>query len=531
MIPAIFIYLLKANIALILFFLTYWLGLRRLTFYTLNRAFLLAGIAFASLYPLIPINSFMDKHESITGTVMPYIPDLSAWQAAAAPVFTVWTALVWLFWAGVSVMAIRFLLQLFSLWKIHRRSERSHVEGYQVRLLEEEVNPFSFFRNIYINPTLHKPEEVPSILHHEWVHVRQWHSADIILSELNQVFYWFNPGAWLMKTAVRENLEFITDRSLLRRGVDKTAYQYNLIKVSGIPYATAIANNFNFSHLKNRIMMMNKQRSSGYQLVRYLVFGVLVGAVVLSLNYSKAAVAPAHKVISADTVPPPPPPPPPPSNIPVPPPAPPKNVPTPPKPPKNVKAPQAPVERKADSRKNSLTITGNGPIVFRDGTPPATSPVYVIDGKVGSAGAAKTLDANNIVQVDVRKDDQSSNLVEKYGENARNGVVFIYTKNNDNKSNNVVEERPAAGGNLLKTRDGKPYEGLVLIDGKPSTTTELSALSPDRIASMEVLKGDHASIYGKAAEKGVIRIVLKGESNINNNKTGGAHTGKQPDKQ
>mgnify|MGYP001546317765 CR=1 FL=1 len=184
-----------------------------------------------------------------------------------------------------------------------------------MQLLKQPVNPFSFFRNIYINPSLHQPEELPAILRHERVHVRQWHSADVVLGELNNIFYWFNPGAWLMKTAIRENLEFITDRYLLQQGVDKTAYQYNLIKVSGIPYATAIANNFNFSHLKNRIIMMNSKRSSGYQLVRYLVWGVLVGGTVLSLNDTKAPSV-VKAVSVADTVPPPPPPPPPPATSP-----------------------------------------------------------------------------------------------------------------------------------------------------------------------------------------------------------------------
>jgi hypothetical protein len=52
----LFIYLIKANIALCLFYLAYRLGLRRLTFYTLNRFFLLTGIVFSSLFPLVDVN-------------------------------------------------------------------------------------------------------------------------------------------------------------------------------------------------------------------------------------------------------------------------------------------------------------------------------------------------------------------------------------------------------------------------------------------------------------------------------------------
>lgn len=327
MVPAILIYLLKANIALTLFFLAYRFGLRRLTFYTGNRVFLLTGIAFSSLFPLVPIDAFVNNHEVLAGTVMTYIPDLAAWKAPT-PVFTIWTLLVYIFWTGVSVMTIRFSIQLFSLWKIHRSSHHSEIDHTPVQVLQQPVNPFSFFRKIYINPSLHQPDELPAILRHEMVHVGQWHSVDVLLGELNNIFYWFNPGAWLMKTAIRENLEFITDRYLLKQGIDKTTYQYNLIKVSGIPYATAIANNFNFSHLKNRIIMMNSKKSSRYQVARYLVLGLLVGGTVLSLNYTKAtSVIPfAH---AKDTVPPPPPPSP-------------KTPPPPPAPPKDAKAPLPP---------------------------------------------------------------------------------------------------------------------------------------------------------------------------------------------
>jgi bla regulator protein BlaR1 len=67
---------------------------------------------------------------------------------------------------------------------------------------------------------------------HEQVHVNQWHTIDILLAELSSIFYWFNPGIWLMKKAVRENIEFITDRKILNKGIDSKTYQYSLVSVS-----------------------------------------------------------------------------------------------------------------------------------------------------------------------------------------------------------------------------------------------------------------------------------------------------------
>lgn len=530
MVPAILIYLLKANIALTLFFLAYRFGLRRLTFYTGNRVFLLTGIVFSSLFPLVSIDAFVNNHEVLAGTVMTYIPDLAAWQAPA-PVFTIWTLLVYIFWTGVSVMAIRFAIQLFSLWKIHRSSHHSEIDHTPVQVLQQPVNPFSFFRKIYINPSLHQPDELPAILRHEMVHVGQWHSVDVLLGELNNIFYWFNPGAWLMKTAIRENLEFITDRYLLKQGLDKTTYQYNLIKVSGIPYATAIANNFNFSHLKNRIIMMNSKKSSRYQVARYLVLGLLVGGTVLSLNYTKATSVMSF-ANAKDTVPPPPPPSP---KIPPPPPAPPKDakqVPPPPPPPPKVEKAKAPLPppiiikdvAPAQPRTNALTLRLDDP---------SKAPLYVLDGKVVSS--IESISPDGIAAIEVLKDQSAAAI---YGERGRNGVIMVTTKKNaisivpvelsdmgvarDTGSRITVSsasspkvvgykqgQKVSSGGNA----QGIPAGMLILLDGKKVTREEINLLPPDKIKSMEVIKGNKATMYkGTPQPNGIIRITTKGNT-------------------
>ncbi|MBS0026755.1 M56 family metallopeptidase [Chitinophaga sp. 22321] len=513
MVPAILIYLLKANIALTMFFLAYRFGLRRLTFYTLNRLFLLTGIAFSSLFPFISIDAFVNKHEVIAGNVMTYVPDFSAWEAPA-PVFTVWTALVYLFWLGVSFMAIRFCIQLFSLWKIHRQSQRGNIDNIPVQLLQQPVNPFSFFRHIYINPSLHQPDELPAILRHEKVHVQQWHTADALLGEINQIFYWFNPGAWLMKTAIRENLEFITDRYLLQQGVDKTSYQYNLIKVSGIPYATAIANNFNFSHLKKRIIMMNSKKSSRYQLARYLVLGTLVGGLVLSLNYTKASALLHLNSVVTDTVPPPPLPPAPP-----PPPAPPKvqkgsKVPAPPKDPQivHLALQTAPPPSPEDPKLAPVVVEGK---LIKDTAAPRITvrsygkggdPVFLVDGKVITKAALKEYEeTNSIASMDVWKDfsaEKRKELVSKYGENANNGVVYISLKPSHSAGLVIVKDR--ISGKI-------PQDVLVVVDGVPMRDGKtMESIPPDKIESITVLKDKNATaIYGSAGKNGVILVTTK----------------------
>jgi TonB-dependent SusC/RagA subfamily outer membrane receptor len=288
--PALFIYLLKANAALILFYLAYRFVLRRLTFYTLNRYFLLLGIFLSALFPLINLRDLFTAGTGLVEGVTYYAPD---WRVISRQVqqpehLTVWSVLAYLFWAGVLVMGVRFLIQLTSLMKIHTRTTDGKCCGHPVKLMGDDLNPFSFFRNIYVNPRMHRPGELQAIIRHERIHVKGWHSADILAGELNQIFYWFNPGAWLMRKAIGENLEFMTDRSMLRSGADPKSYQYSLVRISSAPYASALANNFNLAHLKKRIMMMNKKRSSRVHLIRYLLVLPVVALTALVITASRA---------------------------------------------------------------------------------------------------------------------------------------------------------------------------------------------------------------------------------------------------
>jgi beta-lactamase regulating signal transducer with metallopeptidase domain len=288
--PHFFLILLKINLVLILFSATYYLVLRRLTFYSLNRAFLVFGIVFSSAYPFINLTGFLTGRNSVPAFVPELNQQVSQLVKQNAVPF-IWQILSILFYAGVVLMALRLLVQFISLYRMHQNSSPDKLNQYPVRILTDEVSPFSFWQTIYINPGLHKKEDLPNILAHEKVHVEQWHTLDIILAEICVVFYWFNPGVWLMKKAVRENIEFITDARILRKGIDKKAYQYSLLDVGTLQPSVAIVNNFNLSDLKKRIKMMNARRSSKVNLTRYMLVLPVLMCVTLAFTIDKKAVA------------------------------------------------------------------------------------------------------------------------------------------------------------------------------------------------------------------------------------------------
>lgn len=285
--PALFVFLLKVNIALIIFCLGYYLVLRKLTFYTLNRAYLGLGIIISSVYPLINISDFLQRHQQIAIQQVVINWKAPAEQFIQQPGYWYWATII--FWLGATVFAARLLLQLFSLYKLYRNSQPATLHNHDVRVTKADISPFSFWQNIYINPDRLDAADLKSILQHEQVHVKEWHTLDILLAEISLVFYWFNPGVWLMKKAVRENIEFITDRKILQAGMDTKAYQYSLLNVSITATASAgITNHFNFSTLKKRIKMMNAKRSSNITLTRYAVLIPMVTVLLLIFSFSKA---------------------------------------------------------------------------------------------------------------------------------------------------------------------------------------------------------------------------------------------------
>lgn len=299
--PTFFIVLFKINLVLLLFVAVYYAVLRRLTYYALNRYFLLLGVLFSFCYPLMDLSGFFDAKDNSA------LPELSRQfrtmvTVEAPPAYI--NYVYGLFFIGFMIVLVRMIRQGIALYRIHRHSQQATIDNQPVQLISEPVGAFSFCRRIYINPSLHQQESLHTIVAHERVHVRQWHSIDILLVEMGLLLYWFNPAAWLLRKAVKENLEFIADQAVLTSGADRRVYQYSLLQVTTIHTGLAITNDFNLVDLKQRIRMMNRKRSSRFMLVCYVVLlpVLVVGclAFTVSVKDSVQQLLQAQEVIVAD---------------------------------------------------------------------------------------------------------------------------------------------------------------------------------------------------------------------------------------
>jgi BlaR1 peptidase M56/CarboxypepD_reg-like domain len=268
------LYILKLSVSLAVVFLFYHFVLRKLTFYNHNRWYLLGYTMLSFIIPFINVAALLQKNNWHSNEVINWVPvfqynAMEGLEQANAAAFSIWDVLITLIAVGAFVMLCRLLLHIFSFRKMLVKAEPVNTGGMNLYQVNENIIPFSFGNSIFINRNLHTETELQEIIRHEFVHVKQYHSIDIIWAELLCAFNWYNPFVWLLKKSIRQNLEFIADNKVLENGIDKKEYQYLLLKVMG-NNQYSIANQFNFSSLKKRIAMMNKTKSAKRQLVRLL---------------------------------------------------------------------------------------------------------------------------------------------------------------------------------------------------------------------------------------------------------------------
>ena len=299
-------YFLKINVAIALFYAFYRLFFYKDTFFTWRRTALLCFFAISAVYPLLNIQTWITEQE-------PMVAMADLYADIVLPEFTItpeqatsdWKSLLlqtvgFAYWGMVIVLAIRFFIQLAGIIRLAFRCRKAKIGNTNVHLLRQASGPFSFFHWIFIHPSSHTEEEFNEILTHEQTHARQWHSIDVIISELVCIFCWCNPFAWLMKREIRTNLEYMADARVLENGHDSKAYQYHLLGLSHHKAAATIYNSFNVLPLKKRIKMMNKKRTREIGRTKYLMFLPLAALLMIISNIE--AVARTTKEMAKDVI-------------------------------------------------------------------------------------------------------------------------------------------------------------------------------------------------------------------------------------
>jgi len=486
--PSTFLYFLKLSIGLGFVWGFYQVFLRRLTFYEWNRWYLLGYSLLCCFIPMIDVGPVVGAGgEPAMVQLIPTIGARAIVLGASRPAgIGLWDLVSILMVAGAGFLLVRLVVRWLSLRRVRLGARLTEQDGIKIYQVDEAITPFSFGRGIYINPRLHTEREWADIILHEYVHIRQRHSVDVLLTELLCIVNWYNPFVWLMRYSIRQNLEFVADQKVLGSGVDRKGYQYHLLKVVGDP-AYRLANNFNFSSLKKRIIMMNKIKSARLHLVKFLFILPLLGVLLVAFRsrYEKALQAkPQHLDVDMVVE-------------------------------KMMQRAVLPAlagtgrgkpyavgvkAMEVDTGKPA-TIVVEAPKALKDSAAkfPANA-LFVVDGEIKSVEFLRDsmVEPAKIYAVDILKGEQALKF---YGEKGKNGVVVISTKDFMYSHMTIHFGRPLDAA----------HQPLYVIDGVIMSDSDvLSKIKPDDIESVSVVKDAAArAIYGDKAKNGVIIITMK----------------------
>ena len=314
--PVWMLILVKFNLSLAVVWIFYRLFLRRLTFYGWNRIFLVVYPAICFIIPFVNINPWLSANGYNQISIIQHIPSVN--HLVTTPLdqpvqtdtpFSYPATLALVLAVGSTLMGARLLVMYFSLLRIRAQARLLVSEPVGIYETRDDMVPFSFGNEIFI-PKANLPEkELEAIIRHEFIHVKQKHSFDIFFAELVCMVAWYNPFAWLIRHAIRQNLEFIADNQVVNHGTDIKTYQYLLLKVTG-QSPVAIGAGFNLSSLKNRLIMLNKSKSGKSQLLKFLLSLPIVVILLMAFRNAGESILPrlistkASMLASKDTVPP-----------------------------------------------------------------------------------------------------------------------------------------------------------------------------------------------------------------------------------
>lgn len=301
--------------------LFYKMLLQKETFFGLNRAILIVCLCLSFVIPLVsipqqwaltgrqepaqqgttvqkssPVVTGAQPQQTQEGDVQQQVTKSAPQTSAAAPAtpqvplmqrVMQWT--FYIYWIGVAAFGLNFLLQLVVL--LYQAYTKPVIRDGRFRIVElsGDKAPCSFGNNIFINPSKYDWPTYNQILLHEKIHIQQGHSFDILIAELVIVFQWFNLFAWLYRKELENNLEFLTDNSVLaNEDIERSSYQLSLLKVSAPHLSLGITTNYNQSLLKKRIAMMNAKKSNINTMWKYFFLVPLLICLVCTLNNTVA---------------------------------------------------------------------------------------------------------------------------------------------------------------------------------------------------------------------------------------------------
>ncbi|SEP98264.1 Signal transducer regulating beta-lactamase production, contains metallopeptidase domain [Hyunsoonleella jejuensis] len=266
--------IIKSCTCLAVFILFYVLFLANTSAHKFKRFYLLGVLFVSILIPFITFTNYAEVPFASNASILVFEDNIETKTSLIDnPDRNYLPIMLWVIYSiGIILFTLRFTMNLKKLFKKIKYSQKQKYNNVNLILLEEKIPPHTFFNYIFLNKKEYDSNKIKnSVLLHEQTHAIQKHSIDIIIIEVIQLIYWFNPLLILLKKHVKLNHEFLADQQVLNNGVDSSEYQNTLLKFSSsTPYSTLV-NPINYSSLKKRFKIMKTRTPKSNLFFRFLL--------------------------------------------------------------------------------------------------------------------------------------------------------------------------------------------------------------------------------------------------------------------
>ena len=272
----------------LLFLIVYDLFLKRNTFFSYNRWYLLITSALSIVIPFIKIDSFNTLLDSNSIIVLPEIvldslnnqSNTNYSDDTVVSLMTVANGYVLITLIIFSV----FVINLIKILKLIHQNPKTIQDNLTIVHLKETNTAFSFFNFIFLGDTLSSTER-QSIFEHEKIHAIQKHSIDLLWFEVLKIVLWFNPLVYAYQIRISNIHEYLADQKAVKTSKSEY-YQQLLQQVFSVKTCAFINPFFKQSLIKKRIIMLQKSKTKQSHVVKYLL---LVPMVLGMLVYSSCS--------------------------------------------------------------------------------------------------------------------------------------------------------------------------------------------------------------------------------------------------
>ncbi len=294
-------YLLESSLCLLLFVAIYRLLISNLTHFSWMRFYLICGLILSLVLPLIilPIqwNTILFSSGS-SAIPLPskhletFVNDIN--QINLARAFSLFSTQMMVLYLILTVYLIGVVFKMYSfsknlnnIFSFIKKNPKVKEGNYWIVNLKNEVPAFSFFNYIFINNNYKNlsSHELQLIKNHEIAHVKQYHTLDLLFVEIASIVFWFNPLMSYFRKSIQEIHEYIVDERIAGEGENKKVYAHLLLNLASDSKAFNLSTSFTGKHIKRRIFMIAKQRTSEKGKLTFIVIIPIISILLLSFSY------------------------------------------------------------------------------------------------------------------------------------------------------------------------------------------------------------------------------------------------------